>query len=237
MATFYDSFSEYYDQLGVSDYSLKLGRGFLSYWKDNFPEESMQSHLDVCCGTGTLCGFMKEHGIDTTGYDLSEGMIRKARQNYPGINFIVADAAEFNDGRQYDFATCTDDAVNHITEPEIVKKAFRTTANELRQGGLFFFDLNIAEKLQIGDPYTKGLNAEEELIYHIVRTSEKTIEVRVTHQCRGIIDWQDKVCERMYSEDEIRQYLREAGLELLECRNDFYEATRPVKNIYIARKS
>ena len=236
MATMYDRFSEYYDKLGVSDYALKLGAGFLQYLKEHFPDEPMRKHLDVCCGTGTLCSFMNAQGIETFGYDLSAGMIEKARENFPELKFAVADASEFSDGKIYDFATCTDDAINHMTDPEIVKKAFKSTANELRTGGIFFFDLNIIDRLTFGAPYVKGLSESEILSYHVTRTSEATLMVEVRHETNGAADWVDYVYERMYTTDEIRSFLQEAGMELLECRNEFYEATRPIKNIYIARK-
>ena len=236
MATMYDQFSEYYDKLGVSEYSLKLGNGFLQYLKDYFPNETMKKHLDVCCGTGTLCAFMNEHGIETFGYDLSSGMIEKARENYPGLSFAVADAANFSDGKIYDFATCTDDAINHMTDPEIVKNAFKTTANELRTGGIFFFDLNIIDRLTFDAPYVKGLSENEVLSYLVKRTSDSTLMVEVQHKINGVADWVDYVHERMYTTEEIKCFLSEAGMELLECRNEFYEATRPIKNIYIARK-
>lgn len=46
---------------------------------------------DVGCGTGRLEPYLAARGLSPAGVDLSPGMIRVARRDYPGFDFGVAD--------------------------------------------------------------------------------------------------------------------------------------------------
>jgi SAM-dependent methyltransferase len=49
---------------------------------------------DVGCGTGRLTPWLAARGLTPRGVDLSPGMIRAARRDYPGFSFDVADLRE-----------------------------------------------------------------------------------------------------------------------------------------------
>src|SRR5580700_6778280 len=56
--------------------------------------------LDLGCGTGHLTAQIAERGADVIGLDASASMIAQARQNYPKLKFVLADARTFElDGR------------------------------------------------------------------------------------------------------------------------------------------
>ena len=48
--------------------------------------------LDVGCGTGVLTNDISKFANDVIGIDSSSAMIAKAKELYPGINFIRKDA-------------------------------------------------------------------------------------------------------------------------------------------------
>ena len=58
--------------------------------------------LDLGCGTGHLTSKIREHGADVKGIDASEDMIAKAKEGFPGIDFEVADAADFHFDESFD---------------------------------------------------------------------------------------------------------------------------------------
>jgi SAM-dependent methyltransferase len=63
--------------------------------------------LDVGCGTGHHVSSFLSHGYKATGIDISPSMVKKAKINYPQMNFQVADAL--------DTMTFTAGAFTHIT--------------------------------------------------------------------------------------------------------------------------
>ncbi|MBA3923865.1 MAG: methyltransferase domain-containing protein [Nostocaceae cyanobacterium] len=51
--------------------------------------------LDLGCGTGQLTQEIANYGADVMGIDRDSAMIDKAKQNYPQLQFTVADATNF----------------------------------------------------------------------------------------------------------------------------------------------
>jgi SAM-dependent methyltransferase len=66
------------------------------------------SLLDVGCGTGEFFAHLQRRGIACayTGLDLSPAMIRRARERFPGADFIEGNAVDALPGRQFDYTVC-----------------------------------------------------------------------------------------------------------------------------------
>jgi trans-aconitate methyltransferase len=58
--------------------------------------------LDLGCGTGHLTAQIAESGALATGLDASASMIAQARQNYPKLTFVLADAKDFGFDEPFD---------------------------------------------------------------------------------------------------------------------------------------
>jgi SAM-dependent methyltransferase len=101
--------------------------------------------LDLCCGTGGLDRALHARGYAVTGVDGSQEMIAHARRNAPDCAFIVADARDFTVPGTYDVALCMYDSLNHLLQPDDLRRAFRAVRRALRPGAPFLFDLNMAE--------------------------------------------------------------------------------------------
>jgi SAM-dependent methyltransferase len=89
--TYYDRFytsddSKYYPE-GITK---KFFRGVFSKCHIKPPGKI----LDVGCGTGYYCKIFHDLGFKPTGIDFSRTAIEKARQNYPDIDFSVAEALD-----------------------------------------------------------------------------------------------------------------------------------------------
>lgn len=74
----------------------------------NLPEDS--SILDIGCGTGRHSVGLAKHGYKVTGIDMSSGMLDEARKAADKANakveFIHADASEYEPQSRYDAAIC-----------------------------------------------------------------------------------------------------------------------------------
>jgi trans-aconitate 2-methyltransferase len=58
--------------------------------------------LDVGCGTGQLTAEIAKQGAQVIGLDNSANMIGQARQNFPGLTFVLGDATSFRFQEPFD---------------------------------------------------------------------------------------------------------------------------------------
>ena len=114
----------------VHHYVSAYGRGLLE-WLAPQPGERI---LDLGCGTGTLTHEIAQAGATVVGVDNSPEMIGQARQNYPGLEFRLADARKFRTWLD-PFDKVFSNAVLHWIKPP--EEAVITVHENLRQGGLF----------------------------------------------------------------------------------------------------
>jgi trans-aconitate methyltransferase len=93
--------------------------------------------LDLGCGTGHLTSQLAERGAEVIGLDGSVSMIAQARQNYPKLKFVLADARTFTFGEPFD-AVFSNAALHWITEANSVAAG---VARALKPGGRFVFEM------------------------------------------------------------------------------------------------
>jgi SAM-dependent methyltransferase len=104
--------------------------------------------LDLCCGTGQLARYFLERGYQVIGIDLSEAMLRYARENTLDYvlggqaRFFQADASHFELDQPVSLVVSTFDALNHLENFTALNNCFRSVYNALLDRGVFIFDLN-----------------------------------------------------------------------------------------------
>lgn len=94
------------------------------------PEEKI---LDLGCGTGQLTAEIAQRGAIAIGIDAAASMVEKAQQNYPHLQFAIADARDF----QVDFpldAVFSNAVLHWIPEADAVIKCIY---HALRSNGRF----------------------------------------------------------------------------------------------------
>lgn len=102
--------------------------------------------LDLCCGTGQLALYFLEKGYRVVGIDLSEHMLRYARENALAYivsgqaKFIAGDATDFTLDEHFDLVVSTFDALNHLEDEQALGRCFQCVFP--LSEGLFIFDLN-----------------------------------------------------------------------------------------------
>jgi trans-aconitate methyltransferase len=89
--------------------------------------------LDLGCGTGQLTEKIAESGALVQGIDSSLSMIAKARENYPQLDFAVADARDFLVEQPLD-AVFSNAVLHWIKEPDA---AIDCVEKALKPGGRF----------------------------------------------------------------------------------------------------
>ncbi len=89
--------------------------------------------LDLGCGTGQLTAEIAASGAQVVGLDSSPEMLGQARQNYPQLKFVLADATSFRFEEPYD-AVFSNAALHWVKNAEA---AVASIAAARRPGGRF----------------------------------------------------------------------------------------------------
>lgn len=234
MVNIYKQIAEVYDEFGISDFSVSFGTAILEYLKRVHPNDHFKKNLDICCGTGKLCNFFKERGIQTKGVDISKEMLDIARSKYPDIEFIEDDVTQYQDDEQYDFITSTDDAIGHFYDVDDLRKVIRNVNKLLRVDGLFIFDIHYFY-LHFFETHKKSLDDFRELSYDLHKDG-KLITFDLECFEKGKLLWKNQVVERDYSIEEITQILNEEGFILESCSQHFLNEKRHSKWKIVAKK-
>ncbi len=94
--------------------------------------------LDIGCGcTGRFVDLLQKEGFNVAGLDVSDTMIKLARQRHPAVPFYNADICEYQLMEKYDFVTAWD-SIWHIPLKE-QKSVIKKIVKSLNPGGIFIF--------------------------------------------------------------------------------------------------
>jgi len=140
---------------------LKTWRGLGKYYNSRISEiyrfniPSRRSILDIGTGTGKLLSSLKpENGL---GIDLSDGMIKLAKELHPNLNFIQMDVVKLKLKGKFDFVVMSD-AINDLWD---VQSALENISKVINHDGrliinfynrLWELPLKIAEKINLAKP-------------------------------------------------------------------------------------
>lgn len=173
--------------------------------------------LDLCCGPGQLARALLERGFHVTGIDGSAEMLRYARLNAPGADFVLADARALSLRSEFEAAVSTFDSLNHLMSLTDLGTVFHHVFQGLLPGGRFLFDLNMEEGYRLH--WQNFVELEDDNVC-IVRpkyyAKERVDRNEITMFRKVDGQWQRvdlALWQRCYSEREVRAALAEAGFE------------------------
>ena len=98
--------------------------------------------LDVACGTGVLFPDYKKLGAEIVGIDISENMVKAAREKFPDVKVVCGDAAVYRDEKSFD-AVMIYNAFPHFADPEAL---LSNLASLLTVGGRLSVAHGLSEK-------------------------------------------------------------------------------------------
>ena len=98
--------------------------------------------LDVACGTGVLFPDYISLGATVVGMDISENMVKRAREKFPQIQVICADAAEYEFEDKFDVIMIYN-AFPHFDDAQ---KLIKNLSGALKENGRFTVAHGISEK-------------------------------------------------------------------------------------------
>lgn len=90
--------------------------------------------LDAGCGTGRIARELARRGVETVGVDLDEGMLSTARRKAPDLEWIHADLAQVDLGRDFDVVLAAGNVMIFLT-PGTEDSVVANLAQHLAPGG------------------------------------------------------------------------------------------------------
>lgn len=189
--------------------------------------------LDVGCGTGQLTSAIADSGATVVGFDASPSMIESARINFPNLEVLVADAAEFSFDQPFD-AVFSNAALHWVKRAD---DAARSIAGALKPGGRFVAEFGgkgngerVTKAIQQTVKEMLNLEVEHPWFFPSVGQYATLLEssgLNVTYATLfdrptrlegedGMRNWIKMFCESMFK--EVPGELRDEALERIETK-------------------
>ncbi|MFW6134843.1 MAG: class I SAM-dependent DNA methyltransferase [Elusimicrobiota bacterium] len=245
------AFARVYNQM-LSGFSKKAALHIMNFYQNKDIYKSNKNVLDICCGTGQLALEFLKNKYQVTGIDLSPYMIFYARENtreYESkgvVNFLEADASNFNLKREYGLAVSTYDSINHFKNKEYLRGCFNSVYQCIVKNGYFIFDLNT----RVGLQNWNGMNIKDtENILLIIRGIFDTDKDEAITRVSGFVKDEDDSYSRfeeivynyVYQLAEVKKILQETGwnqvhFALIEDLNKYIENPEKEDRIFVVAK-
>lgn len=213
------AFCEVYNQFGWNYFPEAFGEQLLIWLEEN--QVTVETSMDLACGTGVLCEILHGQGIKASGMDFSEGMIAIARERNPEIDYEVADMITYRPKKQFDLVTCTGDALNHIMDLKDVEQIFQNVYGYLREGGYFIFDVLNEKEVPMAEPIDLDFSEEIKAQFMVTHDPDGRINLQTIVFENGEKQFEENIKETVHDEKEICRLLTKTGFQILKCANHF----------------
>lgn len=121
----YDCIAQNYTNIAIREIAPKA-------FVDSFLNSLVGKNIiDVCCGTGQIAKYMAKQGFNVFGIDISEKMLKIARQIAPNCKFQQANALDFSSDNKFDGAFVHDCLFNFTLEQAkaLIKNIYKLLTN------------------------------------------------------------------------------------------------------------
>lgn len=182
--------------------------------------------LEIGCGTGNYTKILIERGYDMTALDLSESMLKTAKEKCT-CKFIKGNIRDVSINDRFDACIAMFAVMGYVTENSDIIKALKNIHRHLKENGLFVFDvwnglavlrlfpelrIKVVENdkvklLRIADPKLKSFD-------HICEVNYKLLILNKDDNKFSEID--EKHIMRFYFPQEIKFFLEATGFEVLK---------------------
>ncbi len=216
-----DIFCKVYNEFGWNYYPEVFGEALLEWLSQH--KLTVNTALDLACGTGILCEMLQKAGIESSGMDLSDGMIRIARERSPGIHYDIADMTTYRPNREFDLVTCTGDAINHISELADIEKIFRNVHAYTAPGGYFIFDLLNENEISTSEPFEMDFTDSTRVWFQMTTPGEKRVNLKIRVYENGTLAFEENIRETVHDPETICDLLRKCGFSVIKCADQLLD--------------
>ena len=165
---------------------------FIQKFLEHLPKNS--SILNAACGAGRYISELLEKGHSVVGIDQSAGMLARAKEYFPQVQFEKVGLQELSFENLFDGAICMDAMENVCPEdwPVVVVNFQRA----LKQLGHLYFTVEIADEAEVKSAFEEARGSGLPVVYG---------------------EWvNDEVYHYYPSLAQVRDWVQQAGLTILE---------------------
>lgn len=187
--------------------------------------------LDLGCGTGDLSHILSQMGATVVGLDASSEMLalasHKAEKQRVNVFYTCQNMTSFSTGHCYDAVISTFDCLNYLLTKADLIRAFTCVAGELKDGGVFLFDMNTEYKF-------KNVYADNSYVlesdnvfcawenYYNEENKKCSFYINLFAEEKGLYRrYFEEQTERMFTLSEIKSALKKAGLTFVSVSSDY----------------
>jgi len=186
----------YWEEYGL--YSNITHQQFIREFLSSLPSNG--TILDAACGAGRYEPFLLERGHAIIGIDQSQGMLARAQEKFPNVQYKKIGLQEITDQAIFDGVICVDAMENVCPEdwPLVLNNFYRALKS---QGYLYF----TAETIENAD--------ENEIQQAFERAKQAGLPVVYG-------EWPDEEVYHYHpSNQHVREWVQQAGFEILKEAN------------------
>jgi ubiquinone/menaquinone biosynthesis C-methylase UbiE len=185
--------------------------------------------LECACGTGSVAIHLSRKGYAVDAFDGSAQMIEiarsKARDMQHPPQWMVSSFADLEAEAEYNAGLCLYDSVNYLMHGSAVLDFFTRIKHALKPRGLFLFDVCTEHNSLthfadgsveecVGSGYYRRV-----MIYHQQRRIQENLFYIHPDKYGGEV-YLERHLQQIFALADIRRYIAEAGLKLLEETDD-----------------
>ncbi len=172
--------------------------------------------LSAACGAGRYDGLLLEAGYAVTGVDQSEGMLERARQQFPAVLYRKMGLQEINFEQEFEGLICMD-ALENIC-PEDWPGIMHNFHKAVKPGGWLYFTV---EEMDPGEVQASFERAQAEglpVIYGEMADGVDEAYTRIKAAAQA--DWIKLAGGSVYhfypSKEQVREWLEQNGMKVEE---------------------
>lgn len=176
--------------------------------------------LDVACGTGRHLEYLLRW-FEVEGGDLSEPMLRIARDRLPEVPLHRLDMRDFDLGKKFDTVICMFSAIAYASAETDLRRALKSFARHLDPGGVVIVEPWIQPKdFDAGRVSTETfeLSPRHQVVRMIVSLIEDGVSILDTHHFIGTDTGVRHISEQhrlgLYTEAQYRDAFDSAGFKI-----------------------
>jgi SAM-dependent methyltransferase len=173
--------------------------------------------LSAACGAGRYDGILLDAGHTVVGIDQSEGMLARAREYFPDVQYTKMGLQEMDFKEPFDGIICMD-AMEHIA-PEDWPGIMQRFSNALTPGALLYFTVDMADHDDLDAAYKRAKELGLPVVFGEVadRVDEAHEMIKTSSPEAVIGELADAAVYHFHpSMEQVNKWVGQAGMDIEE---------------------